>query len=313
MDNLQSKHPGLQFIILILIIVASLIFVYSLGMLIAVPIWGKSILHEAINVTELSNPEMILYLKYLQFFYQLSLFIIPALIFALLTKTGVGNFFSLKSPFPVKYAILAISALFVAMPFINWLTTMNESLHLPDALKSFEQWARLSQDTNKQLLEAFVSTTSIGGLLINIFLMAVVPAFGEEMLFRGTLQKIFGQWFKNSHAAILITSLLFALMHAELFYIYVLFLLGVFLGYLYQWSKNLWLPISIHFVNNSVIVVLAWLSKRGVIAIDYDKFGSTTNPWFIVFSLLITALIIFLMIKFAGKKNSSVERAAEGE
>jgi membrane protease YdiL (CAAX protease family) len=313
MDTIQSKHPGLQFLILILIIGTSLIFINILGLLIGTAFFGTSIMHDTSAFRDFSNPENISLWKYLQFVNHISLFLIPALVFAILTKTGVGNFFSLKSSFPFKYALLAISILLVSLPFLNWLTSLNESLHLPAALKSFEQWARLSQDTNKQLLEAFVSTTSVSGLLINLFLMAVVPAFGEELLFRGTLQKIFGTWFKSPHAAILVTSLLFALMHMELFYVIVLFLLGVFLGYLYQWSKNLWLPISIHFLNNSIIVVLAWLSKRGLVTTDYETFGSTSNPLFITLSVIITALIIFLMVKFTEKKTEKIKNDSNPE
>lgn len=313
MDNIQSKHPGLQFLILILIIGASLILINLLGLLIGSAFFGTSIIHDSSSFRDFSNLENISFWKYLQFVNHISLFLIPALLFAILTKTGIANYFSLKSSFPYKQALLAISALFIAMPLINWITTINESMHFPASLKAFEQWVRSSQETNKQLLEAFVSTTSIGGLLINIFLMAVVPAFGEEMLFRGTLQKIFGQWFKNSHVAIIVTSLLFATMHMEFLYFISLLLLGLFLGYLYHWSKNLWLPISIHFINNTIIVVLAWLSKRGIINVDYNTFGSTSNPWFVSLSVLFTALIIFYFVKQAAIKNKDITENTKQE
>jgi len=86
--------------------------------------------------------------------------------------------------------------------------------------------------------------------VVKTIALALAPAFCEEMFFRGLLlpswSRKFGWVAGNAFA-----SLAFALAHGNLFYFHYYFILGFFLGWLFQWRGSLWLPILAHFANNA--------------------------------------------------------------
>jgi len=111
-------------------------------------------------------------------------------------------------------------------------------------------------------------------MLFNIFMIAIVAAIGEELIFRGVIQKIFARWTGNIHLAIIITGFLFSLIHLQFYGFFPRWLLGVMFGYLMVWSGTLWLPIFAHFVNNAVAVLVSYLIHKGTISEGIWEFGA---------------------------------------
>lgn len=91
------------------------------------------------------------------------------------------------------------------------------------------------------------------GWLITLVGVALVPAIGEEVMFRGFLMKIFSRRY-NHHNGIALSAFLFAIIHFNFTNFFYLFILGVILGYTYYWGKNLLFPILIHFLNNAQVL-----------------------------------------------------------
>src|SRR5207344_1198984 len=104
--------------------------------------------------------------------------------------------------------------------------------------------------------------TSVLSLAINLFIIAFLPALGEELFFRGMMQKLFSQLTKNNHLAIIITSIIFSAIHLQFYGFLPRMVLGIFLGYLLVWSGSLWLPILAHFVNNASAVLFTFLDNQ---------------------------------------------------
>lgn len=102
------------------------------------------------------------------------------------------------------------------------------------------------QDTLDQLLMVH----GIGEFLKKLFLFCVLPAFVEEIYFRGFCQTTLEHRIGVT-PAILLTSLLFALAHGNMWYIHLYFGLGCFLGWIYSKSGSLWPAIAAHFINNT--------------------------------------------------------------
>lgn len=72
----------------------------------------------------------------------------------------------------------------------------------------------------------------------DVVFIALLAAFGEELLFRGALQPLIG---------LVPAALIFGLLHAtSVPHIILASLLGLWLGLLYQWNGNLWSPIMAH-------------------------------------------------------------------
>jgi membrane protease YdiL (CAAX protease family) len=95
-------------------------------------------------------------------------------------------------------------------------------------------------------------------LFVTIFVLAVIPAISEEMIFRGVLQQIVCRIFRSGHAGIWITAIFFSAIHLQFFGFIPRLILGLSFGYLFFWSRNLWLPVIAHFINNSVPVLMSY-------------------------------------------------------
>jgi hypothetical protein len=148
-------------------------------------------------------------------------------------------------------------------------------------------------------------TDGFGDLFVNLIMIAIIPAIGEELLFRGVLLRILRDWMKNIHVAIIVSALLFSFIHFQFYGFLPRFLMGVAFGYLLHWSGSLWVPIIAHFVNNGTAVVVAFLAARYLPQLDFNTFGSSDNVLIIIGSALVTVLILlFLWLKRERKKTT---------
>ncbi|HKR05068.1 MAG TPA: CPBP family intramembrane glutamic endopeptidase, partial [Bacteroidia bacterium] len=202
--------------------------------------------------------------------------------------------------------LLVIIILFASMPFINWMVEINGYLKLPSSLASVEQWMKRSEDEAARLTEAFLAGTSITSLLSNIFIVALLPALGEELFFRGIMQKIFLQMTKNNHAAILITATIFSAIHLQFYGFLPRMVLGIFLGYLLVWSGSLWLPMLAHFINNAAAVVLTFLVQQNKIGFDPETVGTASDEKIMLLSsIAITFFLIYLIFRIEREKKNT--------
>lgn len=184
----------------------------------------------------------------------------------------------------------------VSTPFLSWIIELNEGMSLPDFMAGIEQWMRTSELQAADLTKAFLTFDGIGSLIYVLIIVAIVPAVGEELLFRGVLQKIFIQWTKNPHRGIWITAILFSALHMQFFGFFPRLLLGVLFGYIFYWSKSLWLPILGHFINNGSVVLLSYFAPDMMKDADIALFeGNEFNIVFYLFSLILSLGLIFLI------------------
>jgi membrane protease YdiL (CAAX protease family) len=131
------------------------------------------------------------------------------------------------------------------------------------------------EEDAKLLTEALLKMDNIRDLLFNLFLIAIIPAIGEEMFFRGVIQKKLKNILRNPHIAILITSFIFSAIHMQFFGFLPRFFLGIILGYLFYYSGSLWMPIIAHFINNALAVLLMYLPFSEKINTDISQLENT--------------------------------------
>jgi len=139
-----------------------------------------------------------------------------------------------------------------------------------------------------------------------MLIVAVVPAVGEELLFRGVLQKIMIAWTKNPHFGVWITAFLFSALHLQFFGFFPRMLLGALFGYLFLWSKSLWLPILGHFINNGTVVLASYFYPEMVNKADIALFGEGKESLAMYFfSFVLSVGLLFLMWKINTASQSS--------
>ena len=146
------------------------------------------------------------------------------------------------------------------------------------------------ESANESILTGLLAMNSPWEILFNILVMAMVPAIGEEMLFRGVLQQHLMKWMKRPFAAIFVTALLFSLVHFEVQRFLAIFGMGLALGLLYFWAQNLWVPIAAHFLNNATQVVVAWFYQDELEKLNQGG-GDSLPPLLVAASFALVLLI----------------------
>jgi membrane protease YdiL (CAAX protease family) len=139
-------------------------------------------------------------------------------------------------------------------------------------------------------------------LFVNLLLVAFVPAVMEELYFRGALQKTIKDWFGNAIPAIILTAIIFSAFHFSFFGFLSRMALGVMLGFIYEYTKTIWLPILLHFINNGVAIIGLYLVRNDVQ--KTNQFMDEGMP--IYWGAAALVVIIFLLLQL--KKDIPNER-----
>ena len=209
-------------------------------------------------------------------------FILPALVFLWLHHRSDGWKAVQLNRFPaILYGLLSGLLLLLAFPFVQFIFQLNKQLPLPE-------WAIQQENLINQTLEHLLYVQSPSELLVNIFIMGLLPAIGEELLFRGIIQQKLETISKNPTLAIWSTALLFSFIHFQFQGFFPRVLLGAVLGYLLVWSRNLWIPIIAHFIYNSGQVILQYLNQQGLWGINLNEIEQV--PIGLVFGSIFTSL-----------------------
>lgn len=244
---------------------------------------------------DLENPATVMMLKFSQAISALLIFIIPTIVFVLFTSEKKLGYLRLNR-FNSILGVAALTLVFTAQPVINWMGEINNHLSLPEFLSALENWMRTKEDNLKELTKIFLQMDSLGDLLVNLAIVALLAAVGEELLFRGALQNTLAELFRNKHIAIWVTGILFSALHAQFYGFIPRMMLGVVLGYLYVWSGSLWLPIFFHFMNNGMAVLVAYLIGKGMVSDEAETVGAGDTPFYYVAMSLAVSLTILYFI-----------------
>ena len=203
----------------------------------------------------LPNRDGLVGMKWLQLLQSVATFLLPALAGAYLWSNTPMQWLHLDSKPSWQEALAAVVVMLLAIPGINLLSAWNQQMVLPEWMSGIEQWMRMQEDAAAQLTEQFLRVDTVGGLLVNIGLMALLPAVGEELTFRGVVQ---GMFTRNKHVAIWATAAIFSFVHLQFYGFLPRMLLGAMFGYMLWWTGSLWVPMLMHFVNNCAAVVVAF-------------------------------------------------------
>jgi len=235
-------------------------------------------------------------LKLFQLVQSIAMFILPPLILAYLWSDKPLSYLHLNKKIDPNQAGFILLFIILAIPFINLLTKFNGQLVLPDSFSGLEKWMKASEVQALQLTEQMLNVHHFSGLLFNILLIAIIPALGEELFFRGAIQRIFHEW-KGVKTAIWVTAFIFSAIHLQFYGFLPRLLLGAFFGYLLYWSGSLWLPILAHFANNLIAVIFYYLKNNGYPLLDIDTIGTGNTIWMGFASGVLVVVGIFIIKK----------------
>jgi membrane protease YdiL (CAAX protease family) len=166
---------------------------------------------------------------------------------------------------------------------------VNTALPLPD-------WVIEMEDGAAELLKDILVMDSVGSFLITLLLVAVLPGIGEELVFRGILQKQIGHWTLRPVLSVWIAAVIFSAIHMQFEGFLPRVLLGAVLGFVYLWSNNLWVPIFVHTMNNGLQVAALYFTGVDLSAVEQAP-DMPMNPWIIIASVGVLYLCYEMITK----------------
>jgi membrane protease YdiL (CAAX protease family) len=306
----ENNSPASKFLIAVgMLIVGAFVFsLVAFGL--ASIVYGIDAMQLQELMNDLDNPLTISVLKMIQTISEIGTFILPALFLAYTFSTSAKNYLRLDKKARWDSVLIIFVLLIIAVPLINYLGALNSHMELPSWMEGVEQQMRASEDQAAKLTEKFLVIESSWQFIYAMIMIAVLPALGEELLFRGILQRIFSEWSGSRHTGIWATAILFSALHMQFYGFVPRLLLGVFLGYLFLWSGSLWLPIIAHFINNGAAVIASYMYRHQSLSLNPDTIGTENDYPVLIVSTILTAGLIWLIYKREKKSAEAGSPAA---
>ncbi len=297
-------HPAMRIVVLLGLVLLGTAIFSILGIVLAVFLYHLNIIANPNVLSDTSVPGVIPALKIIQTASALGIFVLPALVFARMSAKRPLAFLGLdKIPKPAWIALAVFTMLF-AGPLINLMGELNSRMNFPESLAGVQHWMLDKENEAAKLTTEFLKADGPSGLVVNLLIVALLAALGEELFFRGVLQKLLSRWMNSRHLAIWVTAIVFSAIHMQFFGFLPRLAIGALLGYLYVWSGSLWVPILAHFTNNAFAVIVTYLIQHKTISSQAETVGNSKEDLvYILVSLFLTTALIFVSWKFRKKQE----------
>lgn len=263
-----------------------------LGTLISVIAWlmmtGRPILEVE---TDMLKPQYYNAVMVMQAVSTIFMFFLPVYFFALICYRKPGKFMGFNTNINFKQILILLAILILTFPLSGALAELTKIIPLP------LNWAtkfKAMEDARALQEAALININSFPKYIISLFVIGFLPGLVEEVCFRAGIQNILVRWLKGPWVAIIITSIIFSLVHISYYGFLVRFALGGILGLIFYYSGSIWLSVLFHFLYNGLQVT----------ALYVYTLSATKNPkdieenfpaWAGVLALI---LIVYLFVKF---------------
>lgn len=235
-------------------------------------------------------------------------FIVPTLIAALTGTRLPARLLCIEHRPRLIPALITISILLVSIPAMEYIIKLNSEMRLPDSMASLEQKMQSLEENANTSLSTLIGTHTIVNLIMSILIVGMLGPLGEELFFRGALQRLIGQTQAKGQIAVWITAVIFSAIHLQFYGFIPRLLLGAFFGYLLLWSGNLWLPVIAHCFNNTLASFVAWKSQAeaaDAIEKSSDAINSSNIP-LVATSSILTVIGIYILFRYLKKESSQI-------
>lgn len=219
-------------------------------------------------------------------------FSIPAILVAvLLYKRAWISYFKLDRLPKIGILLLGILFVIASFPFVQITYWLNHQFPLPE-------WMRQMEESTQAMVEGLLVMDSPVELLFNLLVIAVLPAIGEELVFRGILQQQLQRLLRNPAAGIWLAAILFSAIHMQFEGFLPRMILGATLGYVFYWTRSLWVSILAHFMTNAMQVVGQYVTDGKLTENDVTKLQ--TSDWV---SGIISFIVMLALGYYLWKRN----------
>lgn len=290
--NKAEISPFIQILLLFCYALAGATIFLILGLGIVFLMYGSALMSN-VDLLLAGDVKYIAGFKVIQILSSIGTFIVPALLLAVTAKKKVTQFYGFEKP-KIVLLFIVLVIMITSMPFIEWSAVWNQKMILPDFLKNVEQWMKEKEESLMRMTMTLITVHSYWDFFVNLIMIAVLPAIGEELFFRAGLQGAINKMFLNPHVAIWVTAIIFSAIHMQFYGFLPRMLLGAGFGYLYYFSGSIWYAILAHFINNAYAVCAAFYMQMHNMPLDKadEPIGF---PWY---GYLISAIITLTLFKY---------------
>jgi membrane protease YdiL (CAAX protease family) len=300
---LKQGSLGLRISVLLLICVLGASAASFFSLLLSLLIWDLPV--DALQHYSAYGTAGIAMMKFTQAFASMGLFVFPPLIYARLIGQKPRHFLMLDERPSIPFLAFASILMAVQLPWINALGIWNNSIEWGGMFRSVYESMRAQEDAAAALIADFLYMPGPIDLFQTLLIVALIPAIGEELLFRGVVQPMLSEK-RGVHFGVWITAFVFSFIHFQFFGFFPRFILGVILGYMVVWKKSLWYSIVAHFTNNALAVIGYFAYQHQWIELNPDEWGTGENSLLWVCLSLIFGIVSFLTFyKFAKRQRQS--------
>jgi membrane protease YdiL (CAAX protease family) len=199
--------------------------------------------------------------------------------------------------------------MFSSGPLVEWTFALNKQMVLPEFLQGLQEWMQNKEEELNRITKQLLRMNNSADLLVNLVMIAALPAIGEELIFRGCFQNIFSRWTGSYHWGIWLAAILFSTIHVQFYGFIPRMLLGALFGYLFYWGRSIWLPILAHFVNNAAAVITAYVyQRRGQ---SLDKLDETEPGNWAVYLMSIATTVALLWFIHSKQDKGGAKTTAD--
>ncbi|MDB5025078.1 MAG: family intrarane metalloprotease [Mucilaginibacter sp.] len=281
----RAIHPGLQFLMLIGVVLGLILAGTVISILIISSSFGKDILNDTMSL-KVSSVQAQNALWILQIVSTTLPLLLSPVLFSYIIVRQPDDYLKTTFHFPWLLIPVVFLTMMLSEPLMEFIGNINQHMNLP-------QWMRDEENRHKQASDSMMQMKTVGSLFFNLFIIGLVTALAEEFLFRGCLQTIFVRWMKNKHVAIWLTAVLFSAFHMEFFGFLPRMMLGLLFGYFVAWSGSIWPAVWGHFVNNGTVVVITYLYQHKLINVNPDDQQVFSYGGYLI-SFIITLFLLFI-------------------
>jgi membrane protease YdiL (CAAX protease family) len=245
-------------------------------------------------------------IKIVQMLTTVTLFLAPPLFLALTERRRISEFYGFKKPV-IAVLLLVLLIMFFSLPLMEYVALLNQKMTLPGWLKPLEDWMRQKEDEMARTTVLLLTVRQPIDFVVNLVMIAILPAVAEELMFRGGVQRAFTRMFDNPHIAIWITAIIFSAIHMQFFGFFPRLFLGALFGYIYVWTKSLWYTMFAHFLNNGYAVCVALYLQKHNLPLNAADNSSNFHWYGYLLSFIFTALLIFYLKNYTSENGKQLD------
>jgi hypothetical protein len=291
---LKSRPAWIQLIIFVSIAFGLFTVVSMIGMGIYAAATGTSIIEIADPAKwNYLDPRTIWMIRFMQTLQFLGLFLLPSLIFAL---PGVSQYLGLRLPHRNRYWIFGLTIMIIAIPLVEYTGLLNRQITFGPEI---QRWIQTREDEANKMITFMLSRHTPGELFLNLIFIALTAGIGEELFFRGVMQRLFIKWFRSPWAGIIVTAIIFSAIHMQFLGFLPRFLMGILLGAIYWYSGSLLVAILAHFIYDALVITLVYLRPE---MLKDTNAGMTpqANLWMVALgSAILVGTILWQMKRYS--------------